>query len=87
MCSSEEEPHALGVGNQSKHSCCYTDLFVCACAHIHMHVVCIRLCRCANLVQIKTTEEDGGHVWVFGKTLMSTIWTTVQTREEQGALC
>ena len=25
------EPHALGVGNQSKHSCCCTDLFVCVC--------------------------------------------------------
>ncbi len=60
---------------------------MCVCAHIHTHVVCIRACRCVHFVQSKTTEEDGGHVWVFGKTLMSTIWTTAYTREEQGALC
>ena len=52
------EPHALGVGNQSKHSCCCTDLFVCVCvcvcAHIHMYVVCIRMCRCVHLVLSKT---------------------------------
>lgn len=60
---------------------------VCVCARIHMHTLCICTCRCVHFVQRRTTEEDGGHVWVFGKTLMSTIWTTAENREEQAALC
>lgn len=61
---------------------------VCACVHSHMHAVCICTCRCVHFsTKRRTTEEDGGHVWVFGKTLMSTIWTTAENREEQAALC
>lgn len=60
---------------------------VCVRARIHMHTVCICTCRCVHFVQRRATEEDGGHVWVFGKTLMSTIWTTAENGEEQAALC
>lgn len=76
MCSSGEEPHAPGVGNQSKHSCRCTDLFVSA----YMHVltctwrvfVCVGLCILCKARSGRRMED----MWVFGKTLTSTIWTT-----------
>lgn len=38
MCSSGEEPHALGEGKQRKHSC-RRWMCVCVCAYSHAHAV------------------------------------------------
>lgn len=64
-------------------------LCVCVCARTYSHArsVYSRVQVCSFGTKQDQGEEDGEDVWASGKTLMSTIWTTAQSGEEQGALC